>query len=598
MLERLNSIKSKIVILYLILLVFTFFGAGLFLQYSLCDYFSQWLDKKLLQDAKLLREVLEPVIFKQDSQQLKGLVANYGKQLGARITIVDSQGQVLADSREEAETMDNHLHRPEIQEAIQEGSGKALRYSNTLDMDMRYIALPIKHSPKEKGIIRIAMSLDKLNQMYSGLWKVLFQAGIAALVVSILLSIKFAAQITEPIKEMTNLAERIANGFLDQKLVVKTRDEIGQLGKVFNHMVTRFRNKMEQISSEKSKVEAVIASIGDGIIAVDEDNKIIMLNRAAEEIFKVKEEEVLGKSTIQITRNYKLVELIKEALAEAETLTEEIELLLPEERIFRLRLAPIKQEEEIAGVVVSLRDITEIRKLQVMRTEFVSNVSHELKTPLTSIKGYVETLLGSDLDSETTDSFLEVIEDEAERLERLIEDTLSLSKIESEGVLEKEEVAVEDLITDIRPILEPKAEKKKIDLNFQLEAELPTLMGDWDQLPRALINLIDNGIKYTPEGGQVGVRSYLEEEKIIIEVEDDGIGIPEQDLPRIFERFYRVDKARSRELGGTGLGLSIVKHVVDQHNGQISVESEVEQGTKFTIEFPSNITKEQTDNWS
>ncbi|AGB40792.1 PAS domain S-box [Halobacteroides halobius DSM 5150] len=584
MLHKLKSIRWKIISLYLMLLIITLVFSGYLLQDSLKNYFSHWLDRQLVGEMKLLVGIIKPLVKAENRPVLDKMINKYGKQLETRITIVDDSGKVLADSREDPTEMDNHLYRPEIQEALRRrGIGKEIRHSATLDIDMRYVALPIESNKQVLGIIRFAISLDKLNRFYYGIWKVLLQTGVIAFIISIILSFKFSSQITNPIGEMTSAVQRIANGFLDQKLVIRTEDEIGRLAQMFNHMVKKLKNKMQQISSEKSKVEAIVTSIGDGIIATNEHGEIILINLTIEELFAVKEEEMLGKSVIQMTRSYKLDELINKALIKGESLTEEIELLLPEERIFRVRLALIEREEQAAGVVVSLRDITDIKQLEQMRKDFVSNVSHELKTPLTSIKGYVETLMESELESGTYNSFLKVINDEAERLEHLINDILDLSKIESSDSLLKENVDMVEVVNGIIPVVEPKAQRKNIILNLDVPAKLPIIKGNKDQLSRLMINLVDNAIKYTPSGGKVEVRSYSEDNNIVIEVEDNGIGIPQEDISRIFERFYRVNKARSRKLGGTGLGLSIVKHIVEQHQGIIEVESELEKGTKFIV---------------
>ncbi|MBM7555449.1 two-component system histidine kinase PnpS [Halanaerobacter jeridensis] len=585
MMKKLRSIRLRIVVLYLVLLTVALLFAGFFLQNSLKGYFLQWFDKRLIGEMNLLIRITKPLIEKKEAKKLDDLAEEYGKKLEARITIVDRQGIVLADSREEPKEMDNHLQRPEIQQALQTGLGKETRYSATLGLDMKYLAIPIKSQGNVIGIMRVALDLSKIKKMYRGIWWVLFQVGIITFFISIILSLKFASNITEPIEKMTNIVERISEGSLDQKIKIDTKDEIGQLAKMFNQMVNRVKEKVEQISNEKSKIEAIVGSIGDGVIAVNLNKEVLLINLAARDIFNV-EEDVIGKSLINITKNHKLEELIDEALSKSESLTEEIELLLPEERTFRIRLAPIIREEKAIGVVISLRDITDIRQLQQMRTEFVSNVSHELKTPLTSIKGYVETLLETEADEETYESFLEVIKNETNRLELLIDDILNLSKIES-GVNELEKkVDINKVVSNLLSLLKPKAVDKNINLKLALDDNLPLINGDYNQLSRMMINLIDNAIKYTPEGGKVEVEASSKDQKLVVEVKDNGIGIPEEDLVRIFERFYRVDKGRSRKLGGTGLGLSIVKHIVENHHGDIRVDSEVEQGTTFTIEFP------------
>jgi two-component system phosphate regulon sensor histidine kinase PhoR len=585
--NKLSSIRLKVVALYLILLTIALGFAGFFLQNALENYFSQWIDKRLTGEMNLMVRLTKPLIQKDNSAKLDQLVTEYGDKLETRITIIARDGLVLADSRENPSEMDNHLQRPEVQAALQQKIAKETRYSKTLDLDMKYIAIPIREQGSIIGIMRFALDLTKLTAMYKGIWLVLLQAGIIIVLISIVLSLKFASNITTPLENMTDLAEKISQGSLNQKIKVKTNDEIGRLASMFNQMVDQIKEKIKEISNEKSKIEAIVSNIGDGIIAVDLNKKIVLINLAARNIFNI-HDQVVGEPLLNITQNYKLEELIEEALSEEKSIAEEIELLLPEERIFRIRLAPIIRNDNRTGIVVSLRDITDMRQLQQMRTEFVSNVSHELKTPLTSIKGYVETLLETKPDQEIYQNFLEIIADETNRLELLIDDILNLSKIES-GVAELEEkVDLTQVMNNLLSLLNPKAEEAGIDLKLLLEDDLPLISGNYNQLSRLMINLVDNAIKYTEAGGEVIVRAQVKESRLVIVVEDNGLGIPNKDLARIFERFYRVDKGRSRQLGGTGLGLSIVKHIVENHQGQIRVESELERGTKFIINLPFN----------
>ncbi|MCK8817775.1 phosphate regulon sensor histidine kinase PhoR [Natroniella sulfidigena] len=587
MLRKLSSIKSKILILYLILLIVTMVFAGYYLQYSLQNYFSQWMEEEVIKKMELVTDIINPLLEEGDLTSLKEVVNNFGDKLETRFTIIDLEGVPLADSREDPQRMENHLQRPEVQMVLEGEIGRTERYSSTIDAEMRYIALPVIKNGEMVGIVRGAMELDDLQQLFRGIWNVLLRVGVVVIIISTLLSLKMTEKITTPIERITSAAQKIANGFLDHKLMIRTEDEIGQLAEMFNYMVSRVKEKIEELSAEKNKIETIVTSIADGVIAVNDQEEVILFNPAAEDIFGIKEQDVLGKSIIQITKNYKLDQLIEKTLQQVGILTEELEILLPEKKIFRVQVAPIRGDRKTKGVVAVLRDITEIRRLERMRRDFVSNVSHELKTPLTSIKGYVETLIDSKLDYETAQYFLEIINDETNRLERLITDLLDLSKIESEPNLGiNQEVDLVEVIKDVSSLLNNKAEEKEIDLKLCLPFEAPIIKGDPDQFARVMINLIDNAIKYTPQGGRVKTILHVEKKEAVIEVEDNGIGIPEQDLERVFERFYRVDKARTRKQGGTGLGLSIVKHIVRQYNGQIDVESELEQGTKFIIRFP------------
>lgn len=589
MLQRLQSVKTKIIALYLVMLVTTLIFTGYFLQRSLENYFSSWLERKLIKEMNLILTVVDPFLYNRDYTRLNSSIITYGEELETRITIIDLKGKVLADSRKDPSVMENHLYRPEVQEVLKGKLGKEIRYSSTLDMNMKYIALPIKREDGEViGVIRASLTLNKLKELYHGIWTVLLKSSFFAIVVAVLLSLKLTNQITDPIREITSAAQKIANGYLDHKLVIRTKDEIGQLALMFNYMVDRVKDKMQEISGEKNKVEAIVTSIGDAVIAVNKERRIILFNLAAERIFGIKEDLVLDKSVIQITKNYKLDELVELSLEKNEIVTEELEMLVPEQRVFRVQIAPIEGiKESTVGVVAVLRDITDIRRLEEMRKEFVGNVSHELKTPLTSIKGYVETLLDSEPDKQVTRSFLSIIREEANRLQRLIEDLLSLSRLESKfEYSSKEQVDMIKVINDTIFLLGEKARRKSIILEADLPVSLPLLKANRDQMSRLMINLVDNAIKYTPDAGRVKARAYNEDEKLILEVEDTGLGIPEKDLPRIFERFYRVDKARSRKLGGTGLGLSIIKHIIEEHQGEISVESKIGEGSKFIVELP------------
>ncbi|PRX25112.1 PAS/PAC sensor signal transduction histidine kinase [Orenia metallireducens] len=589
MLQRLQSVKTKIIALYLVMLVTTLIFTGYFLQRSLENYFSSWLERKLIKEMNLILTVVDPFLYNRDYTRLNSSIITYGEELETRITIIDLKGKVLADSRKDPSVMENHLYRPEVQEVLKGKLGKEIRYSSTLDMNMKYIALPIKREDGEViGVIRASLTLNKLKELYHGIWTVLLKSSFFAIVVAVLLSLKLTNQITDPIREITSAAQKIANGYLDHKLVIRTKDEIGQLALMFNYMVDRVKDKMQEISGEKNKVEAIVTSIGDAVIAVNKERRIILFNLAAERIFGIKEDLVLDKSVIQITKNYKLDELVELSLEKNEIVTEELEMLVPEQRVFRVQIAPIEGiKESTVGVVAVLRDITDIRRLEEMRKEFVGNVSHELKTPLTSIKGYVETLLDSEPDKQVTRSFLSIIREEANRLQRLIEDLLSLSRLESKfEYSSKEQVDMIKVINDTIFLLGEKARRKSIILEADLPVSLPLLKANRDQMSRLMINLVDNAIKYTPDAGRVKARAYNEDEKLILEVEDTGLGIPEKDLPRIFERFYRVDKARSRKLGGTGLGLSIIKHIIEEHQGEISVESKLGEGSKFIVELP------------
>ncbi|SJZ30751.1 two-component system histidine kinase PnpS [Selenihalanaerobacter shriftii] len=585
-----KSIRWRVTTLYLILIIAALLMFSLTLKGFLEDYFITQLEDNILKETRLVRSLLkDEIVSNKRVKKIDRLVDEYSNEAEARITIIGSEGKVLGDSEQDPLKMENHLQRHEVQQSIKTGVGKSTRYSETLKINMKYLALPVKHSGNIVGVVRLALPLTQVKEALADIFSRVINAGLIAIIISLILGLSLTKRITKPIERMTEVAGEMAQGHLDQRLMVTSDDELGRLSYVFNNMADKLKNKINEISDEKNKIEAVLSSMGDGVIAVDNIGKIILFNPSAENFFEVKEEEIIGKYSLEVTRSHKLDQVVMESLEKGEEVSEEIEILYPEERIIRVKATSIKdQDEQIQGVVVVLRDITELRHLEQVRTEFVGNVSHELRTPLTSIKGYVETLLANDNpDSAIYKRFLNVVKDEADRLEQLIIDLLDLSKIES-GISGKgyEAINLNQVIEDVLTIVMPKVSDKELNLKIDVPAELAMISGDESQIKRLYINLIDNAVKYTPNCGEVKVKVYEDDEKIWTEISDTGIGIPSEDLPRIFERFYRVDKARSRNLGGTGLGLSIVKHIIEQHNGMIDVESEVEKGTKFIFYFP------------
>ncbi|ADL12390.1 two-component system histidine kinase PnpS [Acetohalobium arabaticum] len=586
-----KSIRWKIMALWLVLIISVLIISGLILNDRLKHHFTTQLEEDLIKETKLIRTLLQDRISSSQRQveEIDKLVTEYGDKIDARITIIDADGLVLGDSEEVPTDMDNHLHRPEVQQALESEVGKSTRYSKTLQMNMKYIALAVKSENEITGIVRLALPLTQVeNSLFDIFWRLIF-SGVVAIIISLILGLKLTKRITDPIDRMTQVAARMAQGNLDQRLSFNFQDELGRLSRAFNNMADKLEAKINEISGEKNKIEAILRGMGDGVIAVDEDGKIILLNPAAEEIFQLKEEKTLGKYTMEVTRSHKLDDAIMASLKNGEDITEEIETIYPVERMIRVHVTPIKNDKTTErGAVAVLRDVTELRRLEQIRTEFVSNVSHELRTPLTSIKGYVETLLDErDCEPGVRERFLQVIKDETDRLERLITDLLNLSQLESASdSFDQELVNLNQVIENVLTTVMPKADNKGIDLKVDVPVDITGIKGSRGQLERLYINLVDNGIKYTSEGGQVKIKVYEDEDRVWSEIIDTGMGIPEEDLPRIFERFYRVDKTRSRKLGGTGLGLSIVKHILERHNGGIEVESKVEEGTKFIFWLP------------
>jgi two-component system, OmpR family, phosphate regulon sensor histidine kinase PhoR len=513
----------------------------------------------------------------------------------ARLTFVRADGRVLGDSDQNPTQMDNHLSRPEIAAAASSGVGYTTVYSDTLNEKMLYAAITVKNGEQITGFLRIAMGLEQVDQSIRSLWYFI-SIGLAILfVIAGIVSYRIARGITRPIEKMTRVAQQITNMNYQSRVPAYTNDEVGQLGQAINRMSESLQQQMERIQENERRLQGVMENMMSGIMMIDRDERIMLLNPSAEYILGFSAQELLGKKYNEAKQQYEFAKLIQECIETREPIRDEMIFYYPAERILDINLNPIAHEdEEWSGVLIVINDITAVRRLERMRSEFVANVSHELKTPIAAVKGFAETLLAGALnDKETAVSFLQIIFDESERLNRLIGDILELSKIESKRIpMQFSPVYLPEFLDKSLSVLRKEAEKKNIELSMQVDDDI-YIEADEDRLRQIFINLLSNGISYTQEGGKVKVRVEPLEmnadgdyERLRIIVSDTGIGIPKKDLPRIFERFYRVDKARSRSSGGTGLGLSIVKHLVELHKGTIRVDSEVGMGTKFTIELP------------
>ncbi|MHB1393983.1 MAG: two-component system histidine kinase PnpS [Clostridia bacterium] len=552
------------------------------------------IEDSLIIESGLVRELVGESLI--GSSDIGNYINKIKQTTNTRITIIDVLGNVIIDTEKDYFTMDNHSGRPELITALRGDLGKSIRHSNTLEVDLLYIAQPIYKDGSVVGAVRLAKPLYEINALLNKLYVNVFIAVIAGILVASLLGYKMAVNITKPIKEITYAASRIARGDFRKRINITGRDEIGILADSINDMASKLNDTIISLQDKNIKLEAIMSSVVNGIIAIDSSERVLFINHAAERLLNISERDIEGKHLLQVVRNNSIDNYLKTILQNKEFFDTEITIDNPSEKVLKFYTNPIKQTDksDIGGIIITLQDITELRKLERVRTEFVANVSHELKTPLTSIKGFAETLKMGDIENkQDTVRFLNIIEDEADRLYRLINDILSLSELEQRKVKTvKEEIKVEKTIKEVLSMLRSQSDKKNIELNFDIQEGLNNLTGDADKLKQMLINLVDNAIKYTPENGKVFVEAYNLGDKagqgeILIKVKDNGIGISKQHITRLFERFYRVDKARSRTVGGTGLGLAIVKHIVILFNGEIEVESEVGKGTEFRIILPA-----------
>ncbi|HNR03278.1 MAG TPA: ATP-binding protein [Bacillota bacterium] len=472
-----------------------------------------------------------------------------------------------------------------VEEAIEQGQEITWPVDNS--KYLMSIAVPIISSNNDvAGAIYISADLFGIEENIMSINKILTSATILALCITALLGNLLSRTFTGPIKEVTSKAERLAKGDFGQTIAVKSRDEVGQLTEMFNYLTVRLKSTLDEMSREKNKVEAILTNMTDGIIAVNAEGVVIHANPAAYKIFNIREEDLYNRNFDDAAEKLDLGITFNDILNDSDN---NYNILSINNLIIKISVVQIINEHNKAeGAMLVLQDVTEQEKLDKMRKEFVANVSHELRTPLTTIRSYTETLLDGALDNkEYTLNFLKVINSESERMTRLVKDLLQLSKLDYDKMeWNMKSLSILNILRDCVVKMEMAAKQKNQSLSFEAIGELCEINGDKDRIEQVIINIISNAIKYTPENGSIKVTAKRLKDSVEIRIADSGIGIPKEDLPRLFERFYRVDKARSRSMGGTGLGLSIAKNIVEAHKGSIRIESEYGKGSEVIINFP------------
>ncbi|MCX8037244.1 MAG: cell wall metabolism sensor histidine kinase WalK [Candidatus Sumerlaeia bacterium] len=556
------------------------------------EFYYKRLEAELTARARVLGKVFSEVVL--DTATVDPLCKEYGRLSSTRITVVQRDGKVLGDSEENPATMEPHAQpdRPEIVAALQGRVEPSIRYSHTLRIKMMYVAVPLEREGNIVGVVRTALSLSAIER---GLHSFYVHVGVAGLLIALLgagVSYGVARRIARPLEEIRRGAERYAQGDLTHKLPVYESLEIGSLAEAMNRMGAQMDERLRAIIQQRNELETVLSGMVEGVLAVDADERVLKINQAAGRMLGVDISGAHGRSIQEVVRHAGLQQFVARALRSAEPIEADLSVNFGSERALQARGAPLHCEGgECSGAVIVLNDVTRLRQLENLRREFVANVSHELKTPVTSIKGFVETLQDGAMENpEDARRFLGIIAKHAERLQAIIEDLLSLSRIEQEG--ERREILLERGL--VRGVVQAAvqacrltAEAKQIRIETVCEESLYARVNS-ELLEQAIVNLLDNAIKYSEPGSVVEVAAQQANGDVTIAVRDYGCGIPKEHLPRIFERFYRVDKARSRKLGGTGLGLAIVKHIVQAHGGQVSVESAVGKGSTFTIRLPGS----------
>lgn len=586
-----NKLWLKISLRFLILLFFVLLSIGFFIADMMKNTYMEMTRNQLFQDANIVSEFINTKDMQKKSKELQKKVESFYAENQPRITIIDPNGDVLADSENNPANMESHSNRPEFKKIMKQhkNSAESIRYSETLGFNMMYVATPIKENNNTIGVIRVAFTLQTIDHAIKKLWLSLGLAMGLTLILSSIIAIRLAKGITRPIEDIIQVSRRLTEKDYSSRVRAKTNGELEQLSNAINKLAKSLQHQMEEIRENQQRLTGVLTNMVSGVMLINPEGRIVLVNPAMEKIIGSTAEQLTGKLHIEAGKSFGLSQLIDRSLKEVVSIHDEVHMYFPNERILDAHLAPyVGVNGGIKGIIIVLHDITEIRRLEKMRSEFVANVSHELKTPVTSLKGFAETLLdGAMYDPEITKSFLTIIHDESERLHRLITDILHLSKIEQHQLpFHPEPLNVIDVIYESIDTIQEEINRKQLTFRLPEKQQQVIIEAEKDRLQQIILNLAANAVTYTPEKGYIEISLHEQEEQIEIIVADSGIGISKEDLPRIFERFYRVDKARSRNSGGTGLGLAIVKHLVESHHGSIHVESEEGKGTKFTITLP------------
>jgi len=570
-------------------LFLSYFALSLVIAAGGFGYINYLLGKKLVeesrsnlqQQAQLTRLLVE----QGREQQPQKLAHSLGKAIKARVTLIDAEGKVLGESDvrdDQLEAIGNHLQRPEVQQALKEGSGWSMRHSATLRTTMLYVALPVTNN--QATILRLALPLESFDAAKRSLHNLLGGAVVLLLGISLLLSIILAKVTAKPLREIADAAARIGVGERGVRIPTGKGEEIDYLARVLNEMATRIDEQMHRLTSEQQRLAAILRGMGEGVMVTDTKGTVILINPSFRKQFGLVG-EVEGRPLVEVCRNPDLLHAFEEQRESGNEVS--CEIAIPATNlVLMVHWVPLAGDNGKRGTVAVFHDISDLKRVETMRRDFVANVSHELRTPVAVIKGYGETLLDGALDDspERSRRFVEVMVSHAERLTNLINDILTLSKLEAKDAsLALHPLDLCGTVRKAHMLMEDHARTKGIRLTFDCPESLPKVLADQSQFEQVLLNLLDNAIKYTPDGGDVTVHAQQTGERIQISIRDTGIGIPSKDLPRIFERFYRVDEGRSREQGGTGLGLSIVKHIVQLHGGEISVTSDIGKGSVFTV---------------
>ncbi len=549
------------------------------------------IEESLRVRGELMAKHYEDGFYGLPHAELQRNIVQLGEKTGTRITLIEGDGTVIADSHKNPAVMDNHIDRPEIQQSITDSAGRAARFSDTIEENMLYFARHLSGSADTggAGFVRVSVPTDDIDNKVAVFQQQVYIGVSISLLISLLLGFYISKRFSSPIEEMTVRADAIAKGDYSQRIKTEYRGEIGKLARAFDHMAGSAEKRFQQLISDRNKLATILSGMVEGVIAIDHDDNIIHMNEAAARMLAVSSTLSIGKSFWQVVTNPEIHSVL-DGIASDKGGVKHKQINIPgriNDAVVDVYAASIDVARQDKGAVLVLHDVSELYRLERVRRDFVVNASHELKTPITAIRGVIETIIDDEeMEAEVQREFLSRIQSQTERLSSIVTDLMALSRLESGERENQQRLTLNAIIAQSVKAFQAVAVDQKIDLRADIPEQHVRILGDPQSIGQLFDNLIDNAIKYNQPGGCVCVKLTCDDTQTEISIEDNGKGIREQDITRIFERFYRVDKGRSRELGGTGLGLAIVKHIVESHEGTIAVQSEYGSGTTFTIVLP------------
>ncbi len=578
-----RSIQWRITFSFVLLMLVSMGILGFYLDSSTRNSQVDTLRSQLENEARITAEASLPGFLSQDETwALDALAKRLGEQTGTRITIIAVDGTVLGDSIKDPATMENHATRPEVIDALSTGLGESTRYSTTIGQRMMYVAVPIRYEGEILGVSRVSLTLTVVESVVQQVRMSIIIAMAVATLLVIVAAWIIARTTTRPIREITVASRRISSGELGQKIVVEARDEVGELADAFNEMSSRLKELVETVSADRARLQTILNNMTDGVVMTDTEGNISLANNAAKRLFNIK--NTTEEPLIEAVRDHEIDELLELCLKTAETKAVQYESGTSK-RYLQAIAIPVTHNEQ-SGVLLLFQDLTELRNLQAARRELIGNISHEFRTPLAGIKVMVETLRDSAIDDQkTVREFLIRIDSEVDRLTQMVAELTELSRIETgKAELGLEPVNLNPLAEEVITQLGPQAERRQLVIEKELASGLPSVQADRARIRQTMVNLIHNAIKFTDPGGKITVATRVQGDSVTVDISDTGRGITRGDLPHVFERFYKGDRARSGE--GTGLGLAIAKHVIEAHGGNIWVQSEEGKGSTFSFSLP------------